>query len=94
MGIKKGGDRDYIGEFVDGFYQGEGIMFTNFGEIYVGNFKEDDLHGSILGFVQVDTMNQSVSDPTLRKSWIVKAQFIDGEISDTNQPEWKELKTK
>jgi hypothetical protein len=94
VGIKKGGDSDYIGEFVDGFYHGQGIMFTKFGEIYVGNFKEDNLHGSILVFAQVDTMNQSVSDPTSRKSWIVKAQFIDGEISDTNQPEWKELKTK
>ncbi len=97
VGIKKGSDHVYIGEFVDGYYHGQGIQTLETNEIYVGNFKEDYMDGYGTMFFQADTFFE-VSDPFYKKSWILSGEFIEDEWSDENAKPFfesiKELKFK
>ena len=84
VGIKKGSDSVYIGEFVDGYYHGQGIeIFEKTDEIYVGNFKEDYMDGSGTLFIQAETLFE-VSDQFYKKSWIASGKFVEDELSSEN----------
>ena len=82
----------YIGEFENGYLQGQGIEFQHNGEIYVGSFKEDRIEGSAIVFIEVETFYRIAEDPNRRKSWTVNVEFIEGEVDSSSQ--FVELRTK
>jgi len=84
VGIKKGSDYVYIGEFVDGYYHGQGIqIYEANDEIYVGNFKEDYKDGYGTFFFQAKSLFEA-RDRFYKKSWIVSGKFLEDEWSDEN----------
>ena len=97
VGIKKGSDYVYIGEFVDGYYQGQGIQMRDVNEILVGNFKDDYFHGQGTVFAQAETLFE-VSDLGQKKSWILSGKFTEDRWSEENSKSmlnsFKELKFK
>jgi len=84
VGFKKLNYGYYIGEFEDGYLEGQGIEFKRIGktisQIFVGNFKEDSLDGLITGFHDVNTYDENIDDPNNRKSWKTTTKYIEGEI--------------
>ena len=83
VGIKKGSDYVYIGEFVDGYYHGQGIQIRDVNEILVGNFKDDYFDGYGTVFVEAETLFE-VSDIGYKKSWILSGKFAEDEWSEEN----------
>jgi len=89
IGYKNMKNKVYIGDFVDGSYSGQGIMFNFIEGIYVGYFKDDVPHGKITSFSQAYHFSDA-TDPGKSKSWVISGEFNNGQPA--TQPKFTEFK--
>tara|TARA_Y100001936_G_scaffold211169_1_gene218474 strand:- start:251 stop:1123 length:873 start_codon:yes stop_codon:yes gene_type:complete len=86
VGYKEGREFSYIGEYKDGWMDGNGIEFKMFGYFYIGEFFEDYKEGK--GTEYFSAWHENIDNyPTGNTAWTVTGIRKEGEWSEDNEIE-------